>query len=96
MPISTCSAGSSALFGGYYALNPAKAEGPLPLLQFVIYTLGVVIMAISLYLLLSGNPAMAPIVAVSSLITFAGVLLFVWIVWLPAGSRARVTPQAAP
>ena len=86
---------TSALFGGYYALNPAKAAGRLPMIQFAVYTLGVIVMGISLYLLLAGNAGMEPIVAVSSLITFAGVLLFAWIVWTPAGSGSRAIPQAA-
>ena len=86
---------TSALFGGYYALNPAKAAGRLPMLQFAVYTLGVVIMGVSLYLLLAGNVGMAPIVAASSLITFAGVLIFAWIVWVPAGAGSRAMPQAA-
>lgn len=80
---------SSALFGGYYALNPAKAAGRLPMIQYVVYTLGVVLMGGSLYLLLQGNTAVEPIVAVSSLITFLGVLLFAWIVWMPAATAAR-------
>jgi hypothetical protein len=86
---------TSALFGGYYALNPAKAAGRLPMLQFAVYTLGVVIMGFSLYLLLAGNVGMTPIVAASSLITFAGVLLFAWIVWMPAGAPSAAMPQAA-
>ena len=86
---------TSAIFGGYYALNPAKAAGRLPMVQYAIYTLGVIVMGVSLYLLLKGNLAMEPIVAVSSLVTFAGVLLFAWIVWMPAGTGARAVPQAA-
>lgn len=78
---------TSALFGGYYALNPAKAAGRLPMLQYVVFTTGVVIMGGSLYLLLAGNVGMAPVVAVSSLITFAGVLLFAWIVWMPTKAQ---------
>jgi len=74
---------TSALFGGYFALNPAKA-GRLAMIQYIIYTIGVVLMGGSLYLLLQGNAGMEPVVAVSSLITFAGVLLFAWIVWMPA------------
>ena len=86
---------TSAIFGGYYALNPAKAAGRLPMVQYVVYTLGVIVMGVSLYLLLKGNLAMEPIVAVSSLVTFAGVLLFAWVVWMPAGTGARAVPQAA-
>jgi hypothetical protein len=52
-------------------------------------------MGASLYLLLAGNVAMAPVVAVASLITFAGVLLFAWIVWMPAGVGSGAMPQAA-
>lgn len=74
---------TSALFGGYFALNPAKA-GRLAMIQYIIFTIGVVLMGGSLYLLLQGNAGMEPVVAVSSLITFAGVLLFAWIVWTPA------------
>lgn len=75
---------TSAIFGGYYALNPAKAAGSLPMLQYIVYVVGVAVMGVSLYLLLAGNRAMEPIVAVASIITSAGVLLFAWIVWTPA------------
>ena len=86
---------TSALFGGYYALNPAKAAGRLPMIQYVVYVVGVALMGVSLYLLLAGNTAMEPVVAVASLITFAGVLLFAWVVWMPAGSGARAMPAPA-
>ena len=85
---------TSALFGGYYALNPAKAAGRLPMIQYFTFTIGVAIMAASLYLLLQGNTALEPVVAVSSLITFLGVLLFAWIVWVPA-TRSVGTMQPA-
>ena len=75
---------TSSIFGAYYALNPAKAAGRLPMLQFVVYVLGVIVMGCSLYLMLAGNTALEPIVATASLVTFAGVLLFAWIVWMPA------------
>jgi hypothetical protein len=75
---------TSAVFGGYYALNPAKAVGRLPMIQYVVYTVGVMLMVCSLYLLLMGNTALEPLVAVGSIITFAGVLLFAWVVWTPA------------
>lgn len=75
---------TSALFGGYYALNPAKAAGRLPMLQYLVYTVGVAVMGVSLYLLLAGNTGMEPVVAVASIITFIGVLLFAWVVWTPA------------
>jgi hypothetical protein len=86
---------TSAIFGGYYALNPAKAEGRLPMTHYAIYTIGVVIMSGSLYMLLSGNAAFEAPVAVSSLITFLGVLIFAWIVFAPASQGAARRPVAA-
>src|SRR5690606_12173584 len=67
---------TSAVFGTYLALNPAKAAGLLPRLQYGIYVLGVIVMSASLYLMLEGNAALVPVVAAASIITFVGVLLF--------------------
>lgn len=85
---------TSALFGGYFALNPAKAVGRLPMAQYLVYVVGVTVMSLSLYLLLLGNQALVPLVAGSSVLTFLGVLLFAWIVWSPAPTPARA-PLAA-
>lgn len=84
-----------AIFGGYHALNPAKAEWRLAFIQYYVYTTGVTIMVPSLYLMLTGNPGWEPVVAVSSLITFAGVLLFAVIIFSAgkAVSRPRVAAQ---
>ena len=65
-----------ALFGTYLALNPRKAAWGLARLQYFVYTAGVAVMTPSLYLLLSGYTQVEPVVAISSLVTFAGVLLF--------------------
>lgn len=70
-----------AIFGGYHALNPAKAERRIAMIQYVVYTAGVALMVPALYLMLTGNPAMEPVVAIASLITFAGVLLFAVIIF---------------
>lgn len=75
---------TSALFGTYLALNPAKAAGLLPRLQYGIYVLGVIVMSVSLYLMLEGNMALVPVVAATSIITFVGVLLFAVIIFMPA------------
>jgi hypothetical protein len=86
---------TSAIFGGYYALNPAKAEGRLPLIHYGVYTIGVAIMGASLYLLLQGNAAMEPVVAISSLVTFAGVLIFAWAVFMPQNVTLGRTTRLA-
>lgn len=79
---------TSAIFGIYYALNPAKAEGRLPMVQFGIYVLGVVVMVVALYFLLLGNAALEQFVAAGSMITFVGVLLFGYVVFAPARAAA--------
>lgn len=75
---------TSALFGTYLALNPAKATGLLPRVQYFVYVLGVIVMSVSLYLLLEGNTALVPVVAGASIVTFVGVLLFAAIIFMPA------------
>jgi drug/metabolite transporter (DMT)-like permease len=70
-----------AIFGGYHALNPAKAERRIAMIQYFVYTTGVAVLVPALYLMLTGNPSMEPVVAVASLIAFAGVLLFAVIIF---------------
>lgn len=70
-----------AIMGIYYALAPGKATGMLPKIQYGVFTIGVLIMVPSLYMLLLGNPQYEPIVAISSLITYAGVILFAFIIF---------------
>lgn len=77
---------TSALFGTYLALHPAKAAGTLPRIQYLVFVLGTAVMTGALFLLLQGNVDMVPIVAGASLVTFAGVLLFAYIIFAPARS----------
>jgi cbb3-type cytochrome oxidase subunit 1 len=67
---------SSAIFGGYYALNPAKASKRLALVHYAIYTAGLVVMLPALYFMELGNTQLEPIVGIGSIITFVGVLVF--------------------
>jgi hypothetical protein len=85
---------TSAIFGGYYALNPAKASGRLPIVHFGIYIAGVVVMVVGLYFLLLGNAGMEPVVAVGSLVTLAGVLVFAVVVFRRA--TGTVSGRTAP
>lgn len=87
---------TSAIFGGYYALNPGRATGRLPMIHYGVYTAGVLVMAVSLYLLLQGNTALEPLVAGASLVTFAGVLVFAWIAFVPERAGSGITPRAMP
>ncbi|TCU10435.1 hypothetical protein [Rhizobium sullae] len=85
---------SMAIFGGYHALNPKKADRRIALIQYYIYTAGLTVLVPALYLMLRGNAAMEPVVAASSLIIFAGALLFAFIIFSP--KEPAITPSAAP
>ncbi|MCD7059652.1 hypothetical protein [Pelagibacterium xiamenense] len=86
---------TSALFGTYYALNPAKAAGRIPMIQYGVYTLGVAVMIVGLYFLLQGNLAFEPLVQIGPLVAFAGVLLFAYVVFAPAKTRVSASTAAA-
>ena len=78
---------TSAIFGGYYALNPAKAARKIAMIHYGLYNLGLVVMLPALYLMLQGNSALEPIVAAGSLIVAAAVLIFAFVVFSSAGVR---------
>ena len=84
---------TSAIFGIYYALNPAKAQRRIALVHYGVYTFGLIVMTPALYFLLRGNPSLEPIVAAGSLIVAAGVLIFAFVVF-SAESERTATPQA--
>jgi len=86
---------TSAIFGGYYALNPAKAERRLAMIHYGLYTLGIVVMLPALYLMLHGNPALEPIVAGGSLVVAAAVLIFAVVVFSPDTERSASGMRAA-
>jgi hypothetical protein len=86
---------TSAIFGGYYALNPAKAQQKLAMVHYGVYTLGLVLMTPALYLMLRGNPALEPIVIVGSFIVAAGVLIFAFMVFSGETVRTALPQQSA-
>lgn len=70
-----------ALFGGYYALNPNKAETRLARLHFWSFFLAVCVMTPSLYLLYLGHSAVELPLAISSIVAFLSVIAFALIVF---------------
>ena len=72
---------TSALFGGYYALNPGKASGWLPRIQCAVYTLGLLVMLPALYYLYTGHPEIEPILGAASMAVALGVVLFAAVVF---------------
>lgn len=86
---------TSAIFGGYYALNPGKAEKRLAMIHYGLYTLGLIVMLPPLYLkYATGNDAMEPILGIGSLIVAAGVLVFTVVVFSPAQASRSATMAA--
>ncbi|KAA3447386.1 hypothetical protein C7I87_27805 [Mesorhizobium sp. SARCC-RB16n] len=88
---------TSAIFGGYYALNPAKAARRIAMIHYGMYTVGIVVMLPALYLMLqSGRADLEPIVAGGSLIVAAAVLVFAFVVFSTETARsAAVLPSTA-
>lgn len=72
---------TSALFGVYYALHPAKAQTRLAAAQFWVYLAGCVVLLPMLYVLVTGNEAVEPLVAAGSMVVFLGVLIFAVVVF---------------
>ncbi|AEH89580.1 hypothetical protein [Mesorhizobium opportunistum] len=86
---------TSAIFGGYYALNPAKAARRIAMIHFGLYTIGLVIMLPALYLMLHGGyTAIEPVVAAGSLIVAAAVLVFAFVVF--SGASVRLASELSP
>ncbi|MEK1888130.1 MAG: hypothetical protein AAAB35_11280 [Phyllobacterium sp.] len=67
---------TSAIFGGYYALNPLKATKRLAFVHYGVYMLGLIVMLPSLYFMERGNMQLEPLVGIGSIITFLGILIF--------------------
>lgn len=80
----------SIAYGGYFALVPQKASGLVPKLIWGLHTVAVAVFFPALSLLLLGNEALEPVVALASIAAFAAALLFAITVFRPAG--ATVTP----
>lgn len=84
----------SAVYGTYYALDPTRANGRLPILVWGLHTLGTVVMFVALSFVLMGDTALEPIVAIASLSVLIAAVLFGWTVFRPAGVIAARAPMA--
>lgn len=78
---------SSAIFGGYYALNPAKAAWRAAMAHYVVFVVGLVVMLPALYLKYTGYPEYEPVLAAGSMIAAVGVLIFAYVVFTSDGQR---------
>ena len=77
----------SAVFGFFYHLFPVARQNKLATIHFWMHAVGIVVLTISLYFVLAGNPGIEPVTAVSSILFFLGMLLFAWIA-IPAVSKS--------
>ncbi|WP_011580916.1 MULTISPECIES: hypothetical protein [Chelativorans] len=84
-----------AIFGSYYALNPAKAQGRLAMLQYWVYTAGVVVIVPSLYMLYLGYAFFEPLTAIASLVILLGVVLFAVVIYAKEPAPRSIPGGAA-
>ncbi|CDX25190.1 conserved membrane hypothetical protein [Mesorhizobium sp. ORS 3324] len=73
----------SAVFAFFYHLFPAVAGKRLAVIHFWLTAISGIGLLVGLYILLAGNPAIEPLLGISSLAFYAGMLLFAFIA-LPA------------
>ena len=79
---------TSALFAGYYALQPGKAVRRLAMVHFIVYMLGMVVMFPALYLKYTGYPEFEPLLGLGSMIVGVGILIFAYVLF--SGDEERV------
>ena len=77
----------SAVFGYFYHLFPVARQNKLATIHFWMHAVGIVVLTVSLYFVLAGNPGVEPVTAVASILFFLGMLLFAWIA-IPVVSKA--------
>lgn len=80
-----------AIFGGFYALSPAKAETRLATIHFWSYLGSVAVMSPSLYLMYLGYAAFEMPLALASIIAFLSMIVFAFVVF----SAVKDTTSAA-
>ena len=72
---------SLALFGVFYKLWPEATAGKLPMVQFGLFNIGVIVQAIGVWQILSDNEAMAPVAGIGSLLLIISMALFAFLVY---------------
>jgi len=85
-----------AVFGGYYALNPAKAQTRLAKIHFWTYLCSVVIMAPSLYLLYLGYGAAEVPLAIASIVAFGSIIVFAIVVFSTVDRNSNAPRRSSP
>lgn len=84
----------TCVYGTYYALFPAKAEGLLPKLHWAGHTLAAVAMFPALAAVLYGRMEFEPVVALASIVAFVAALIFAFVVFRPVRATASALSPA--
>ena len=70
------------IYAAVYKMWPDAAAGPLPKVHMIVAHLALITLTAGLFIIYSGDiPLGDPIAAVSSIVLFANMALFAWIVW---------------
>lgn len=80
---------SMALFGLWYRSAPSAAETRLAKIHFWAHNIGLPIQMVTLAMLLKGNNAVEPILALASIVIGIGFVCFAVNLWRFTGSTAR-------
>ena len=90
----------SAVFSFFYHLVPAARASRLAPVHFWLTTVSGILLLVGLFILLRGNPAIEPVLALGSVGFYAGMLLFAFIaipaIRKPAASSAGMYPDGTP
>ena len=70
------------LYGAFYFLVPSAAQGTLPKIHYTLALVGLVVMMIGVAGILTGRTSLEIVAIVGSLITYAGFLTFLVIVFM--------------
>jgi peptidoglycan/LPS O-acetylase OafA/YrhL len=84
------------LFGIFYHLHPALDRSRTALVQVWVWIVTTIILTIGVGLVHTGHPIGDPIAAVGSLIVFADMLLFGWLVLRRERTEAAMRTSAVP
>ncbi len=84
------------LFGIYYRLRASLERSRAAMIQVWLWIVGTVIQAIGVGLVHSGHEQAEPLAAGGSLIVFASMLLFAWLVFQAERADARLQAATAP
>jgi hypothetical protein len=78
------------LIGTYYKLHPSLDASRAALVQVGTWIFGTIVLTIGVASIYLGHPAAEPIAIIGSLIIFADMLFFAFLVFRPAPERAAV------